>query len=90
MDDNMIVNVRVVPNAKKRRIQLMPDGSLKAWVMAPAENGRANAALLEALSAEFSCGAWLVSGAKSRQKVVEMDVHFADGKMHQKSSKARF
>lgn len=70
----MRVLVRVTARASRERLEAA-DGALRAWVTAPAEHGRANAALLElvARTLELRRGeVALVSGARSREKVLEL------------------
>ena len=71
----MKLRVRVSPRAKQRRVDAAPDGTLLVRVTEPAEGGRANAAVIEAL-AEY----WhvprrqitIVQGHASRQKLIEI------------------
>ena len=54
---------------------MSPDGTLVVKVTEPAEGGRANAALLEALAKHFSVPTRCVTilrGATSRQKLIEI------------------
>lgn len=70
----MQVLVRVVPNAKKAKVE-ETDNGLKVWVDAPAVEGKANKRLIEILAKHFGVkkGAIrIVRGEKSREKVVEI------------------
>jgi hypothetical protein len=69
------LSVRVTPRAKRNTVTKMEDGSLKVYVTAPPEDGRANEAVVEAIAE------WLgvkrrqieiVTGATSRNKVVRL------------------
>ena len=66
--------VRVVPNAKQRKI--IADGEmLKVYVTAPAVEGKANEAVIEALAEHFGVKRRqikIISGEKNRNKVVEI------------------
>ena len=71
----MRISVRVKPGTKgKTRLEQQEDGSYVAFLHARAHDGEANAALLELISDEFHIAKTqitIVSGAKSRQKVLE-------------------
>ena len=68
-------SVRVKPGTKgATRLEKQEDGSYVAFLHARAHDGEANAALLELISDEFHVAKTqiiIVSGAKSRQKVLE-------------------
>ncbi len=70
----MIIKVKVVPNARKNEV--IEEGNVyRIRLAAPAVGGRANSALLEVLSGHFSVkkgSARILSGLKSREKVVEI------------------
>ena len=71
----MRIRVKVVPRAKKSGIEALPDGGLRVRVAAPAEGGRANAAVIEALAAHFGVprrAVAIVQGMTSRSKLVEI------------------
>ena len=71
----MRVTVRVVPRARRRAVLVQADGTLKVWVTEPADEGRANAAVLEQLADHFGVrrrAVTLVRGQTSRQKLVEI------------------
>lgn len=71
----MRISVRVKPGTKgATRLEKQPDGSYIAFLHARAHDGEANKALFELISDEFNVAKTsivLVSGAKSREKVLE-------------------
>ncbi len=71
----MRISVRVKPGTKgATRLEQQEDGEFVAFLHARAHDGEANAALLELISDEFHIAKTqiiIVSGAKSRQKVLE-------------------
>jgi uncharacterized protein (TIGR00251 family) len=68
--------VRVAPKASRSRVVgLADDGVLKVQVAAPPEDGKANAALIEALAAALGVprrDVVLASGAAARRKLVDV------------------
>jgi uncharacterized protein (TIGR00251 family) len=68
--------VRVSPGASRTEVAgRMADGRLKVRVAAPAEDGRANAALIKLLARELGVDArdvTLVAGHGARDKIVEV------------------
>ncbi|MCL5112105.1 MAG: DUF167 domain-containing protein [Candidatus Marsarchaeota archaeon] len=71
--DWMIINVRVVPNAKRPSITKEGSSSYKVRVNAPAVEGKANERLREILAEYFSVRKSDVSienGSKGRDKTV--------------------
>ncbi len=76
----MRIRVRVLPGARRTEVggRYGPENipALVVRVVAPATDGRANAAVLDALADAFGVrprAVRLVSGASSRSKVVEVD-----------------
>ena len=68
--------VIVKPQAKKQQLTRLPDGSYQASVHAPAQDGKANQALIELLAREFSVAKSriaIVRGAASRKKLIELN-----------------
>ena len=68
--------VRVTPRARQRRLEQAADGTWRAMVPEPPEDGRANAALIELLAERFDVpkrALHIVRGHTSRQKIVEID-----------------
>ena len=73
----MKLQVRVTPRAKKPGIETAADGTLVVKVREPAEDGRANAAVVEALAGHFGVAKRAVSivhGHGSRRKLVEIQI----------------
>lgn len=50
----MRIKVKVTPRAKKVEVKQLAGGTWRVAVRAPAEGGRANAAVIEALAETFS------------------------------------
>ena len=46
----MFLRIKVKPNARKNELQKLPGGSLRVKIKAPAQDGKANEALIEFLS----------------------------------------
>jgi len=71
----MRLTVRVAPRARQRRLEQAPDGTWRAMVPEPPEDGRANAALVALLAEHFNVpkrALRIVHGYTSRQKIVEI------------------
>ena len=71
----MRLTVRVIPRARHRAIEQMPDGLLRVKVTEPTEGGRANEAVIEALAGHFHVtkrSVRIVRGMTSRTKMVEV------------------
>jgi uncharacterized protein (TIGR00251 family) len=72
----LLLTVRVIPNASRDEVIQQGDGSLKVKLQAVAGDGKANRALCSLLAGNFACRARdvrIISGEKSRNKVVEID-----------------
>jgi len=70
------VNVKVVPNSKKAKVEQTEGGVLRVNVDAPAKEGKANKRLVEILAKYFSkpkSSIRIVKGRTSKNKVVEID-----------------
>jgi uncharacterized protein (TIGR00251 family) len=70
----MIVNVRVIPGASR---DLVKDeaGKLKVYVTKPAQDGRANARVIELLAKHFGIKKYeisIIKGEKARDKAVQI------------------
>ena len=71
----MLYRVKVHPDAKADRLEARGKDSFELWVRAPAENGRANAAVLSLLAAHLKVEAKrlrVMKGAKSPSKLVQL------------------
>ena len=70
------VRLRVVPNARRNEVIGTHGEAIKVKVAAPALDGRANEELIEFIADSLGVsrrGVRLVQGAKSRDKLVEID-----------------
>jgi len=71
----LTLKVRVNPRAKRNAVTKTTDGSLKVYVTAPPEDGRANEAVVEAIAEWLGVKRQqveIVTGATSRNKVVRV------------------
>lgn len=71
----MKLKVRVIPRAKKERIEKQEDG-LKVYITEPAIEERANQKLIEVLADYFNTKKYnitIIKGKKQRDKVVEIN-----------------
>ena len=72
---NLLIRVQVTSNAKKARVTKVSETSYEVRVDERAVEGRANKRLIEILSEHFKVPkskVSIVSGAKSREKMVEV------------------
>ena len=72
---NMRISVRVTPNAREASVLKVGEASFEVRVDERAIGGLANKRLLELLSRHFKVPksrVWIVSGARSRDKVIEV------------------
>ena len=68
--------LRIVPNARRTEVVGMHGDAIKIKIHSPATDGTANAALLKFLAEELDVPARsvrIVSGEKSRDKLIECD-----------------
>ncbi|MBN2120719.1 MAG: DUF167 domain-containing protein [Candidatus Omnitrophica bacterium] len=71
----MMLKVRVVPRAKKEKIEEFQQG-LKVYVTAPALEGKANKRLLEVLATHLKVkksSLKIIKGQTSRDKIIEIE-----------------
>lgn len=70
----MRIQIQVIPNASRYSVSLLPDGILKMKVMAPAVEGRANAAILEILKKKLKVKkVSIVRGDRSHLKTIDIE-----------------
>lgn len=71
----MRIQLKVVPRAKEPGVEQLADGTWRVAVAAPAEGGKANAAVIEALARHFDmpkAAVRIVRGLASRRKEAEI------------------
>lgn len=72
----MIVEVKVIPKAKSNRIQRTASNSLKIHVSQPAEDNKANKAVVETLSRYYGIKKnqiSIIKGEHSQNKLIEIN-----------------
>ena len=72
----MKISVRVKPNSKQEKVQECGDNKFIVWVRAAAREGKANQALLEALSDYFDLPKsriHVICGHSGREKIVSLE-----------------
>ena len=73
--DKKIIFVRAKPHARKNEIVALDETHFEISVTAPAQNDRANIAVLEAVAKHFGISLYnlrLVSGKTARNKVIQI------------------
>jgi len=79
--DKIRLEIKAIPGASKTEIAGVKDGRLRVRLAAVAEDGKANVELISFLSKRIDCpkrDLRIVSGEKSRVKVVEVPVGFVE------------
>ena len=72
----MLIHAKITPNAKKPAIKQINENNFEIRVDAPPEAGRANARLIELLSAHFEIPKSrirIIKGHKSRAKIIQIE-----------------
>lgn len=69
----MRIEIRVVPNSGRFLIR-RKDGEVRIFLKSKAESNKANIELLKELRKMLKKEVMLVSGAKSRKKILEIDI----------------
>jgi len=69
---NNRMSVRVIPNASKTEVRDIKDDIIKIAVAAPPDKNKANLELIKFLKKKFNLRVQIISGEKSREKVVEV------------------
>lgn len=71
----MIVNVRVIPRARRNQITVDADGTVRVHTTAAPSDGAANDAVIKMLAKHFDVpksSIRIIRGATSRNKVIEI------------------
>lgn len=71
----MKISVKVKPNSKQERVEKLTETEFVVYVNAPAQEGRANAAVIEVLREYFDIAKTritIIRGHRCRNKVVEI------------------
>ncbi|MDD5146721.1 MAG: DUF167 domain-containing protein [Candidatus Pacebacteria bacterium] len=73
----MKIFVKVKAKSKQEKVEKIDDSHFKVFVKAPAQDGKANQAIIKVLSKYFKVSRGqieIISGLSSSQKVVEISV----------------
>jgi uncharacterized protein len=79
--DKIRLEIKAVPGASKTELAGVKDGRLRVRLAAVAEDGKANVELISFLSKRIGCAKRdlrIVSGEKSRVKVIEVPGEFGE------------
>jgi len=68
----MIIQVRANPDSKAIKIEKLEDKEYSVNLKSSARKGKANSELVKILSNYFGCRVRIVSGFKSKNKIVEV------------------
>jgi uncharacterized protein (TIGR00251 family) len=68
----MLIQVRTNPNSKAINVDKLEDNKYQVSLKASARKGKANTELVKTLSKYFGCRVRIVSGFKSKNKIVEI------------------
>ena len=86
----MKFSVKIQPKSSKEAVEQLADGSYKIFVHSPPIDGKANAAVVEVLAKHFKVAksnVKIVSGEKSRSKVVEIGEFLSSSPLSNKELK---
>ncbi len=73
--DGVTIELRVQPRARRTALECSDEGGLKAAVTAPAEDGKANRAVIDLIAGEWRLAKSTIAvtrGAAARDKVVKL------------------
>jgi uncharacterized protein len=72
----MKIFVKVIPNAKEEKVEVIGDGEYLVRVKAPPVDGKANARVIDVLSEYFHVAKRnvLIKNEKSRKKIIEINL----------------
>ena len=68
---NSLLRIKVIPNASRTELKEV-NGSLKLYLQAVPEKGKANQAVIKFFKKEFNLKIEIKSGEKSREKVLKV------------------
>ena len=71
----MKITVLAKPNSKTEKVEKLPDGSFRVCVKTPPTEGKANSAIINALSSHFKIpktSIELVHGVQGKKKIFEI------------------
>jgi len=74
----MILNIRVIPKSSRTQVK-QESGKLKVYLTKPAQEGEANAQLIDILSRHLKVKKYrikILKGHTSRNKIIEIDYGF--------------
>ncbi|MEO0137003.1 MAG: DUF167 domain-containing protein [candidate division WOR-3 bacterium] len=72
----MLINIRTIPNAKKKEVIMLGKDLYKVKLISPPEKGKANEELIEVLADYFNTkksNIRIIKGEFGRDKVVEIE-----------------
>jgi uncharacterized protein (TIGR00251 family) len=70
----MYLKIKVIPDAKKAKIEKVKDDEYRIWVTAPAENNAANTHMLTVLRTLYpSASIRIISGHHSPSKIISIN-----------------
>ena len=73
MEDELLLEIRVIPNAHRDAVETRPDGTIAVRVTAPATEGRANAAVRRVVAKHFAARVTdvdVLRGHRTRRKTL--------------------
>ena len=68
----MIIQVKVFPNSGKEEIIKIGENDYRVYLKKPAEDNKANIALLKFLKRHFKVGAKIIKGLTSKNKIIKI------------------
>ncbi|MHA1145962.1 MAG: DUF167 domain-containing protein [Candidatus Helarchaeota archaeon] len=67
----MRLEVRIIPNARETRLEVIADDCIKVWLKNPPVKGKANKELIKFLRSHFKASkVEIISGHSGRKKIV--------------------
>jgi uncharacterized protein (TIGR00251 family) len=67
----MKIKIRIHPNSSQEKIEKISDDKYEVWLKEKPVKGKANARLLKLLKKSFKKDIKIVSGLRSRNKIIE-------------------